>query len=83
MSSLIETGYVLKVIGALEVIIGIMLISKKWTAFALVLLAPISINILLFHLFLDLPGLTVALLIAVLNGVLIYKHWTQYTPLFN
>jgi len=83
MSSLIETGYVLKVVGALEVIIGIMLILKKWTAFALILLVPISINILLFHLFLDLPGLSVALLIAVLNGVLIYKHWKQYTPLFN
>jgi hypothetical protein len=67
----------------LEVIIGAMLISKKWTAFALILLAPISINILLFHLFLDLPGLSVALLIAVLNGVLIYKLWPQYKPLFN
>ena len=83
MSSLLETGYVLKVVGGLEVIIGLLLISKKWVAFALTLLAPISINILLFHLFLDLPGLTVALLIAVLNGVLIYKHWPQYTPLFN
>lgn len=83
MNSLIETGYVLKVVGVLEVVIGALLISKKWTAFALILLAPISINILLFHMFLDLPGLSVALLIAVLNGVLIYKHWPQYTPLFN
>lgn len=83
MSSLLETGYVLKVVGGLEVVIGLLLISKKWVAFALTLLAPISINILLFHLFLDLPGLSVALLIAVLNGILIYKHWPQYTPLFN
>jgi hypothetical protein len=74
---------VLKVVGILEVIIGLMLVLKKWVAFALILLAPISINILLFHLFLDLPGLSVALLIAVLNGVLIYKLWPQYKPLFN
>ena len=83
MDSLIETGYVLKVVGGLEVIIGLLLVVKKWIAFAFILLAPISINILLFHLFLDLPGLSVALLIAVLNGILIYKLWPQYKPLFN
>jgi len=34
-------------------------------------------------LFLDLPGLSVALMIVLLNSILIYKHWKQYTPLFN
>jgi len=34
-------------------------------------------------LFLDLPGLSVALMIVLLNAILIYKHWKQYTPLFN
>jgi hypothetical protein len=59
-----------------------MLLLKKWVAFALILLAPISINILLFHLFLDIPGLSVALLVMVFNTILIFKHWQQYKPLF-
>jgi uncharacterized membrane protein YphA (DoxX/SURF4 family) len=83
MNSLGATGYIFPIVGILEVVIGIMLLFKKWVAFALVLLAPISINILLFHLFLDIPGVSAALLVAILNGVLIYKHWKQYTPLFN
>lgn len=82
MNSLGSTGYIFPVVGVLEVIIGAMLLLKKWVAFALILLAPISINILLFHLFLDIPGLSIALLIFVFNAVLIYKHWTQYKPLF-
>jgi putative oxidoreductase len=82
MNSLGASGYIFPVVGVLEVIIGIMLLMKKWVAFALILLAPISINILLFHLFLDIPGLSIALLIVIFNAILIYKHWQQYKPLF-
>ena len=82
MTSLGAAGYIFPVVGFLEVIIGILLLSKKWVAFALVLLAPISINIMLFHLFLDIPGAPIALLILIFNGILIFKHWQQYKPLF-
>lgn len=82
MNSLGATGYIFPVVGILEVMIGAMLLLKKWVAFALILLAPISINILLFHMFLDIPGISVALLIVVINAILIYKHWQQYKPLF-
>ena len=82
MNSLGATGYIFPVVGIFEVIIGGLLLLRKWVAFALILLAPISINILLFHLFLDIPGLGVALLVVVFNAILIYKHWQQYKPLF-
>jgi hypothetical protein len=82
MNSLGATGYIFPIVGVLEVLIGIMLLLKKWIAFALILLAPISINILLFHLFLEIPGLSIALVIVVFNSILIYKHWSQYKPLF-
>lgn len=82
MNSLGATGYIFPVVGFLEVIIGALLLLKKWVAFALTLLAPISINILLFHMFLDIPGISVAILIVVFNAILIFKHWTQYKPLF-
>jgi putative oxidoreductase len=83
MNSLGATGYIFPVVGILEMFIGLMLLLKKWVPFVIILLAPISINILLFHLFLDIPGLSVALLVAVLNGILMYKHWKLYRPLFS
>lgn len=82
MTSLGATGYVLKTVGIIEIVIGILLLLKKWVAFALIVLVPISLNILLFHLFLDVSGIGGALLVASLNGILIYKHWTQYKSLF-
>ena len=82
MNSLGATGYIFPIVGVLEVVIGIMLLLKKWVAFALILLAPIAVNILLFHLFLDIPGVAIALLVAIFNAILIYKHWQQYKSLF-
>ena len=83
MSSLNAAGYVLPIVGGLEVLIGLLLLFNKWTPFALLLLAPISINIVLVHLFLDMPGFLSALIIILLNIVLIYKHWKAYRSLFQ
>lgn len=82
LNSLGATGYIFPIVGILEVFIGVLLLLKKWVAFALILLAPISINILLFHLFLDIPGVAMSIGVAVFNGILIYKLWPQYRPLF-
>ena len=75
-------AFIFPVVGALEIVVGIMLLLKKWDAFALILMAPVTINILLFHLFLDIPGREMAILVAVLNGILIYKNRKAYSPLF-
>ncbi|HMK05949.1 MAG TPA: hypothetical protein VK476_00355 [Flavobacterium sp.] len=83
MNSMHATGYIFPVVGILEVMIGVMLLLKKWVAFALVLLAPISINILFLHLFLGIPGLGAAIVVVIFNAILIYKHWKQYIPLFH
>ena len=79
----LNTGYVLTVVGILEISIGLLLVFNKWVPFALILLAPITINVLLFHLFLDPPGLVLAIIVLFLNAILIYKHWKSYRPLFH
>jgi len=83
INSLASTGYVLQVVGVIEILIGLLLLLNKWVAFALVVLVPISVNIFLFHLFLDIPGISGALLVAIFNGILMYKLWPKYKPLFN
>lgn len=83
MSSLRATGYVLPVLGVIEILIGSLLLINRWVAFALLALVPISVNILLYHLFLNIPGIGIAVLVAVINFVLIYKLWPKYKPLFH
>jgi len=83
MDSLSASGYVLPLVGVLEIFVALLLLLKKWVPFALLLLAPISLNVLLFHLFLDLPNILPALITVLINVVLIYKYWKSYTPLFQ
>ena len=83
LQSLEATGYVLPIIGVLEIGIGLLVLLNKWVPFALLLLVPITVNIVLFHLFLDMPGILTALVIALLNVLLIHKYWKAYRPLFQ
>lgn len=82
LNSLADTGYILTVIAIFEIIIGFMLLLKLWVPFVLLLLVPLSLNILLFHLFLDIPSVGTAIVIVVLNLILLYKHRQKYRPLF-
>ena len=83
MDSLQATGYVLPIVGAFEIFIAFLLLINKWVPFALLLLAPITLNIVLFHLFLDLPEIWGAIVVTVINIILIYKYWKVYRPLFQ
>src|SRR5690606_1663070 len=83
MSSLDATGYILPALGILEILIGLLLLFNKWVGFALLALVPISINIVMYHLFMDIPSIGGAVLVAVINFILIYKNWSRYKPLFQ
>ena len=83
LESLENTGYVFYVVAVIEILVGFLLLINKWVPFALLLLAPISLNILLFHLFLDISDVWVAIVIVTLNIILIYKYWKVYRPLFH
>lgn len=83
MGSLQATGYILPALGIVEICIGLMLLFNKWVAFAVLALVPISVNVLLYHVFLDIPHIGVAALVAIINFILIYKLWPKYRPLFH
>ncbi|PKP28957.1 MAG: DoxX protein [Bacteroidetes bacterium HGW-Bacteroidetes-18] len=82
MDAMMESGYLFKLIGATEIVVGLLLLVKKWVPLALVVLAPISVNIVFFHLFLAPEGIAPAAVVALLNIVLIYANWDRYKSLF-
>jgi len=75
-------GYILGLVGLAEALVGILLLFRKWVPFALVMLVPISINIVFFHAFVNLPNIGPAILVAVLNAYLMYKNWDAYRSMF-
>ena len=83
MGALANTGYMFPLIGAVEVIVGLLLILNKWVPFALILLAPVAVNMVLFHLKLAPAGIAPAALVTILNAVLIYANWDKFKQLFT
>ena len=76
-------GYIMNLVGLTEVIVGLLLIIRKWVPFALVMLVPLSINIVSFHSFVNLPNIGPAIFVAAVNTYLIYRNWDSYKTLFQ
>lgn len=83
LMALFATGYMIHMISVIFVLSGLMFIFNRWSAFGAILLAPISVNIVLFHVFLDLTAWWMALIFALVNGYLIWVHWPRYIPIFS
>ncbi|NQY05147.1 MAG: DoxX family membrane protein [Flavobacteriaceae bacterium] len=82
--ALIATGYMIKLVALCQVIGGLLLILGKWVPFVIVFLAPITVNILCFHLFLDLSkSMMPALIVTILHLILIYKYKSSFSGLFQ
>jgi len=76
-----STGF-LGFIKVLEIVIGALLFIKQLRALALLLIAPISLNILLFEVFIaHQPG--IGILLVALNVLAIYQHRSNYTQILK
>lgn len=86
MSALLATGYFLPFLKFVEGLAGFMLFFKRWTPLALIVLAPIIINIALANTLLA-PissfGIGIALAIVVIAVFLAWYHRDKYAPLFR
>lgn len=78
-----SSGFTFPLLGIVEVFVGILLLTKKAVPFALILLAPISINMVLFHIFMAPLGILPAAIVFILNTFLIFNNWNKYHQLFK
>ncbi|CAM3658293.1 hypothetical protein POKO110462_14105 [Pontibacter korlensis] len=66
---------------AVEVIGGALLLANRFVLAALVLLGPVVVNILLFHLLIDQRNWPIAIVNLVLYVILVSSYW-QYFKIF-
>lgn len=80
---LYDTGYLMYVIAMVEIVGGGLLLLNRQVPMALLLLAPITVNILLFHIFLEQKGLPLGLVIFGLQLIHFYWHRKKFMPLLH
>ena len=83
MKGLGVTKVMFPLLGVLEILIGILLITKKAVPFALILLAPLVVNMIIFHVTLAPGGIGPAAIVFVLNAVLMYLYKDKFKGLFE
>ena len=81
MGALGKSGYIFPIIAIVEISTGVLILINKYTALALVVLFPIMLNALLFHVFLDIAGIGGAALANVLNVFLFFAYKDKYKEL--
>jgi uncharacterized membrane protein YphA (DoxX/SURF4 family) len=76
--ALMATGYFLPFLKITELVVGALLLANLFVPLVLTVLAPIVVNIVLFHLFLDPAGSALAIIILALEIYLAYSYRDSY-----
>ena len=80
---LFKAPYLFPLIAFIEVIGGAFLLAGSLIPFALLILFPININILLFHLTLAPEGTGMSVLLMAAHIFLAVHYWPAYKPMFK
>lgn len=83
MGALFGSGYIFPTLGVIYILAGLLLVINRAVPFALIILVPVSFNIVAFHLKFDPAGVLFAAVVAVLNLFLIYSNWDKFKSLFD
>ncbi len=70
------------VVAALQVAGGALLLLNRFVPLGLVLLGPVIVNILLYHLFLNLTGIGLAIVVTILWLIVFYGHRQYFSGIF-
>ena len=81
IGALLQSHYYFVVAG-LQVAGGVLLLVNRFVPLGLVLLGPVIVNILLYHVFLNPAGIALAIAVAVLWFVVFYGHRQYFSGIF-
>lgn len=83
IGGLFQAGYFFPFLKGIEITLGVFLLARIFVPLSLVILAPISVHIFLFHAFLAPTNLPVAIVTLGLNLYLAWAYRDHYKPLFQ
>src|SRR5258707_1088669 len=66
-----------------QLIGGVLVLSGRFLPLGLLVLGPIVVNILLYHIYIDRKGLEIAVVSSALALFLLCRHWSAYASVFR
>lgn len=81
--ALAKTGYMMPLVSGIQLLVGVLLLANRFVPLALVLLAPLLVNIVAFHVFLAPAGMIPGLVLTALELYLAWVYRAAYRPLLT
>jgi putative oxidoreductase len=80
-----QASYLMTFVYVTELVVGLCLLSGRFVPLALLVFAPVHLNIILFHLLLDLQPVRIAQMIVMIgcHFFLVWAHWAKFVPLLT
>ncbi len=78
-----EAGYFMLIMTAIFLITGISFVINRYAALSAIVLFPVTLNILLFHTFLEGGGLPAAVVFFAVNCFMLWFYREAYVPLLR
>ena len=82
-TGLVTSSFMMPTVMFIEILVGLSLILNKWVKLSLLLMIPITYGFIMYHLFLDLNGIVLPIVLGVFHLYLIYVNRKSYKCLFN
>ena len=82
-SAMMATGYLFQLVKGTEVVVGALLLANRFVPLALVLLAPVLVNIFLFSAFLAPSGIAMPIVLVLLELALAWKYRSAYRSILT
>ena len=81
--ALYATGYMLQLASGVQLISGVLLLVGRFVPLALALLAPMVVNIFLFHVFLEPSGIVTAIVVVAAEIGLVWAYRDKFRPMLR
>jgi putative oxidoreductase len=83
MGALAATGYMMPVIAVVEILCGAAFLAGRYVALAALLLAPVALNIVMFHAMLDASGAGPGFFVGIADAYLLAVSYPKYRDLLT
>ena len=83
MAAFTEIGWIMPLVGAVEVLGGVLIIIPRFRALGAIIILPVMVGILLTNVVQDTSGLPLVLILSAILIFIMYQNKEKYVPLFR
>jgi uncharacterized membrane protein YphA (DoxX/SURF4 family) len=81
--ALMKTGYMMPLVAGTQLVVGLLLLLNVLVPLALALIAPVVVNIIAIHLFLQPAGIAPGLVVLALELFLAWRYRDAFAPMLR